>query len=382
MEGCTDAVVTAELSSLTSLSSSTDDERLNRSLHRTFDAPHGSTPLSCCTQSAIDAYLCSLRSRRQIPAALAPGMLDRGFLWGNANSSLTIGKFIGRFALLMFLSTTASAKPFRYRLPAETLLGWEWRPAFHSLGLASCDGASAWIQADVCGVERKDASAVPRAAAIGSTLLSSPLSAGVAQNPQARLLHALGRGSSSALGLWWSGQLVRSILFRPGLCGEAAVSELKQFVTMTVRPGAKRRAVPFGGDPNATLQSYRPRDLIVSVTSKSTLAAPVTPKACPPPHAPSSPPPNGDAACVIAVHVRRGDACERYADPGDGRVRRAGGVGKWSPHAITTLPSRCPSLLPLPSSPYPPPLRSLSSVCAFLSRRFIRRVNDASINGT
>lgn len=32
MEGCTDAVVTAELSSLTSLSSSTDDERLNRSL--------------------------------------------------------------------------------------------------------------------------------------------------------------------------------------------------------------------------------------------------------------------------------------------------------------------------------------------------------------
>ena len=344
MEGCTDAVVTAELSLLTSSSSISDRERLNRSLHRAFDAPHGSAPLSCCTQSAIDAYLCSLRGRRQIPAALSPGMLDRGFLWkDNSNSSsLTIGKFIGRFAMLMLLSTTASAKPFRYRLPAQTLLGWEWRPAFHSLDTASCDGASAWIQADVCGGERKDARAVPRpvaavddgrrrrAAAMGSALLSSPRSGGEAPSPQARLLHALGRGSSSALGLWWSGQLVRSILFRPGICGEAAVSELKQLVTITVRPGAKRREVPFGGDPNATLQSYRPRDLIMSVTNKSTLTAPVTPTACPPPHAPSSPPPlrNNEDACVIAVHVRRGDACERYADPGDGRVRRAGGVGK------------------------------------------------------
>ena len=97
------------------------DRRLNRSSMREYFAPRAA-PLSCCAMRVIDGFLCSLRGR-QGTLGLDAKQVERASDF-TLHNSLTIGKFIGRYAMLLFLSTTGG-RPYRYRLSAKSLLSWE-----------------------------------------------------------------------------------------------------------------------------------------------------------------------------------------------------------------------------------------------------------------
>ena len=240
----------------------------------------------CSVTGAFDDWLCSLPTSSAWPEGITASLLGEHSDFAPLSDAMTVGKYVARWAMMLHLSTMADP-PYRFVPPMRVLRDWAWRPHVKP-GHARCEAADAWVAADVCkaraargeGVTAAARAAVAEARreAIGSPRANHREGAAAAR------LEATTRMSNGAA-LWWAGAMLRVVVHRGlGKCGEAAVAR-------RLRPAARRGAVTCANGSH-----YAP--------GRSDRAV----------------------APAVAVHVRRGDACERWAAPGDARTRR--GVGR------------------------------------------------------
>ena len=219
-----------------------------------------------CARAAFDAFACSLPrySGAHIPVS--------DWLFGAVPA--TMGKFVGYWSLALYLTSSSAGSAQRYALPPNVLDDWLWRPPADSTCSASNNGA-AWLLADVCAtsngvppstrvpsvasLERSYAWQQMRLAARGN---SNSTSAG-----HSRWWNAASAGGSTEAGLWFAAQQLRRVRASLGPCGREAVAALRQ-------EGRKPRTMSTNYDG-----TMRP--------------------------------------LAIALHIRRGDACERWGLPGD-----------------------------------------------------------------
>ena len=308
-----------------------------------------------CARQAFDAFVCGLPRWRG--AKLQPPD------WAFGSEPATAGKFVARWAMSLFLGSVA-AQPGRYSLPTPELTGWLWRPP----GSCAASNATteAWLRADVCrtsaraprglelALERSSVgqqllrqvpsppppyttrvsyalftstlTAAARTATIAAaTLTTTALGLQVRGNSSGRWaartdVHwmATAGGGVTVAGLWWAAQLVRLTLSALGPCGREAVEARPSVV---VRPS---RLVGGGGGGAAV------------AAAAATAATAATD--------------DGGASWSIALHIRRGDACERWATR---RPKRAPSATQ-TPQRTRTQPHHPTPNTP-PSTPRPQP---------------------------
>ena len=92
-----------------------------------------------CARQAFDAFVCGLPRWRG--AKIQPPD------WAFGSEPATVGKFVARWAMSLFLGSVAE-QPGRYSLPTPELTGWLWRPPGSCA--ASNGTTEAWLRADVC----------------------------------------------------------------------------------------------------------------------------------------------------------------------------------------------------------------------------------------
>ena len=235
-----------------------------------------------CARESLNAYMCALP-----PAAHEPGPKPPD--WAFSDNPATVGKFVARWAMHLYLALGA-AVPRRYVLPSAELQRWRWLPA------GGCGGqGSAWFRRDVCaaGVPANDAAAGPPPPALhetagGRRLLEIALgnTSGRLDAPRVdRFWEVAATGGKTAAGMWLAGQQVQRVRAAVGPCVAAAVHG---HVASAVSVGGGGGAVGGGGG---------------AVGGGGGLRATFR---------------RGGGALTVAVHVRRGDACERWASRGDG----------------------------------------------------------------
>ena len=243
----------------------------------------------CRVESAFDEWLCSLPTSSAWPEGITASLLGEHSDFAPVSDAMTVGKYVARWAMMLHLSTTTEP-PYRFVPPHRVLREWAWRPQAAPRH-ARCEAADAWLAADVCAARTarsrhqetitaaaRAAVAEARRAAIGTPRANHQAGAAAAR------LEATTRVSNGAA-LWWAGALLRRVIHRGlGKCGEAAV-------VRRLQPAARSRGP-------ATCSNGS-----LAATDRSDLAQ----------------------APAVAVHVRRGDACERWAAPGDARTRRGFG---------------------------------------------------------
>ena len=209
--------------------------------------------------------------------------------WAFGADGTTLGKFVARWTMSLYLSTVANV-PQRHVMPEAELAGWAWRP---TAPCASASGAEAWVLRDVCAGRRGSAAVASRQGRAASRGLELALERSVAGQQMMRLVRgnssgrwrrgtdvhwmATADGGVTSAGLWWAAQLVRHTLGALGPCAAEAVAALPRRVW---RRGGSRTPTPATPAP-APEEARRPW-------------------------------------ATVAVHIRRGDACERWAAAGDG----------------------------------------------------------------
>lgn len=211
-----------------------------------------------CARRAFRSYLCSLPTSSEA----ATGGVDGEF----GASPPTFAKYLSRWALMLYVSTSHPHRPTRHVPP--DLQHWAWRPG-------GCAGESG-LQADVCsgrksGQKGRLAALISRSSE-GRALLGrvrGHLGVAGAANTAA----ALRRGGRSLAGLWWASVLVGWVTSSLGPCSRS----IRDSALSTAGTGSGREA---------------------AVCSRE-----------------------------VAVHMRRGDACERWAALGDGRLDPEGDCG-------------------------------------------------------
>ena len=76
---------------------------------------------AACAQLAFERFVCSL------PARVGDDELKPAD-WAFGAEPASVGKFVGHFALQLYLSTSVPARPYRHVLPEDVLRDWPWRP--------------------------------------------------------------------------------------------------------------------------------------------------------------------------------------------------------------------------------------------------------------
>ena len=232
-----------------------------------------------CLQRAFDAYLCSL------PARVGDDDLKPAD-WAFSSNPPTVAKKIVHFAMQLYLSMTVGGpQPFRHIMPEDALQEWRWRPQVDCLSESSpsirrrnVNRLQRWLRADVCdrtatGAAEdatRDAGANFAHSRAGARLLEIVMGNSSGQWPDSadRYWMAAKGGGGTTAGLWLAGQLVRRVWKHSmGPCTRARVDALAREPLRRLRDGW-------------------------SVDGVRRLA--------------------------IAVHVRRGDACERWSGRHDG----------------------------------------------------------------
>ena len=98
-----------------------------------------------CAQRAFDSYMCGLEVH---------GRHDgyRPADWAFGEDPPTVGKFVARIAMRLYLGITSSSNPLRPVLASSTLRTWRWRPANGCPARANREAQadSAWLLVDVC----------------------------------------------------------------------------------------------------------------------------------------------------------------------------------------------------------------------------------------
>ena len=236
-----------------------------------------------CAREAFDAYLCGLQ------IAPAGAVRPRPPDWAFSDDPPSVGKFIARWAMGLYLRSVAFS-PFRHTLPEDELREWQWLPK------RGCASASAspreWFTPDVCSRVGAPLGAngplttVPRSRAWRAVAsLARGNSSGRWRQSEDPFWVATAGGGITTPGLWWAGQLVRHVRAALGPCARAAMAEERRRLVVLAEGGWRRAG--DGGASRTIRRSERP--------------------------------------LTIAVHMRRGDACERWARRGDGMQNKAVG---------------------------------------------------------
>ena len=234
------------------------------SLHSNGTGHSATRSAARCAREAFDTYLCSMAS------APAGSALPRPPDWAFSDDPPSVGKFVARWAMTLYLRSTATA-PVRHVLPSSEVRGWQWLPTTSSCGTAT-GVDDAWLIRDVCaGVDVRILSPpLPRRSAslsklmLGFATIAAGNSSGRWKKREDPFWVATAGGGVTAAGLWWAGQLVRLVRSSLGPCGRVALAT----ETRMAAAAGKRRA--------------------------------------------------GERRFTVAVHMRRGDACMRWAQRGDG----------------------------------------------------------------
>jgi len=258
-----------------------------------------------CAAAAFEAYVCSLPAHPGQPLAQRVFQPDHAF--GAEPPSL--GKCLARWTMHLYLGL-ADTPARRYALDDDELDDWRWLPE----GGCGADRRKrrSWVTYDVCMARTR----LPPAD-LGRAMLASPggiaLLSHLRGNATGRLRGEVDRyrlasyaGGETAAGAWVAGQLFRMVRASLGLCGRAAVAEL----------GVQSLGAPVTDDErNGVAQRHdaqegRGRRPGSSRTKALDAVAPLLQRAA------------ARAPFAVAVHVRRGDACERWVDPAPVQRRR------------------------------------------------------------
>ena len=275
----------------------------------TILADHQLRHAARCARHAFEAYLCSL------PAEIGDDGLKPAD-WAFGASPPSVGKSVAHFAMQLYLSAT-QARPFRNILPNDALMDWRWRP------METCHGLDSstpwlWLKPDVCDhserrtrLWRRSKRGEGGAAATtttdddpsfeqtrtGSRLLQLVRgnTSGHWRRTEDPLWVATAGGGATTAGFWTAGMLVRRVWRHAvGPCTRLRVdallrdANLRLGVSRSGSLGAGNLRSNDGGEPFVPLQ--RPRRL------------------------------------AVAVHIRRGDACERWASEEAVGTRREDGL--------------------------------------------------------
>jgi len=234
-----------------------------------------------CAARLMQDWLCALPT---VPVGPLPPVL-RGYdslQFGDfGDTPPTISKFLARWALMLYVSSTAEV-PYRYVLPTSRASSWAWLPGGpHAARQREAD----WLVADVCArhVPSTEAGAAGLAEAIMARARGEPpagRSRRVAASGREPYRRRLLRGGATWAGLWWAGLLQGRVLTAMGPRAAA------------LREAALARIDEVGGAAVSS-RLLRPRDCSIRV----------------------------------GLHVRRGDACQRWAAPADGAVDPEGDCG-------------------------------------------------------
>ena len=222
--------------------------------------------------AAWDAYICSLPARVGEEGELRPAD------WAFGAQPPSPGKQLAHHALQLYLSSTRTHQPYRHVLPPAFLREWRWRPPGSSCPAAAAASAAtdeAWLRADVCAAHATN-SAAAAAAALGADrfkqvhsvarlldVARGNASGGWSHSADPLWMATSGGGRTSA-GLWIAAQLIRRVRHAIGPCTRPLVESL-----LSEASGRMRAA--------AAAETGAPR-------------------------------------LAIGVQVRRGDACERWAE--------------------------------------------------------------------
>ena len=79
-----------------------------------------------CAQHAFEQYLCQLPGQGGRSGELRPAD------WAFGAEPPTVGKFVARVAMQLYLGAAAASPAFRPLLPREALRQWSWRPPLSS----------------------------------------------------------------------------------------------------------------------------------------------------------------------------------------------------------------------------------------------------------
>ena len=264
-----------------------------------------------CARNAWDAYLCAL------PARVGDDELKPAD-WAFGSMPPSVGKQVAHFALQLFLSGARAKQPFRHTLPSDFLRDWRWRPQPSSCPTTAARHAhsdEAWLRADVCAPFSAEAvpAKVPassirftevRAGARVLELVRGNSSGHWARTADLMWVATVGGGATSA-GLWVAGQAVRRVRQAIGPCTHARVDELLLSARQRLRADesahadGSARGVPQTWAPSAA--GARDGDVVEDEDWRRAAWRP-----------------------AIAVHIRRGDACETWAGhSGDARTAPA-----------------------------------------------------------
>ena len=69
--------------------------------------------------------------------------------WSFGGDPPSVGKFVGRWAMQLYLGSTVAADPFRQTLSNGLLRSWRWRPQ-RGCSAAAARHDTAWLLGDVC----------------------------------------------------------------------------------------------------------------------------------------------------------------------------------------------------------------------------------------
>lgn len=269
-----------------------------------------------CAQAAFEEYMCSLPTASEDALPSAMGGVDSLRFGDFGDAPPTIAKFLARTALLLYVSSTAERAPFRYVMPFTRLTSWEWRP--DGSGRSSCSqstNAEAWFYADVCTRYSRAVTLTPAVRTVMAHIAQAargvpetiqrlqPDSPWVKRSSSVATqgIHELLLGGRTHAGAWWAGQCMRLVLSSAGPCG---VQLRRQFGSLVnIQP--------------------TPRPLLTSWAKLGSVAGPAIRVA-----APTLMSTTCNSSTKIAVHIRRGDACMRWAERGDGRIDPEGDCGR------------------------------------------------------
>ena len=212
-----------------------------------------------CARATFDSFVCELPHYNGTPIQPPDWLLGK--------PPATVGKFVAHWALSLSLSSSAPGQWQRYLLPASSIDSWPWLPPQSSCRAAGGGVSKEWTRADACQASDERAPTSSSFAAIHRTSaweeLTRLASSNSTSSGKVQWYKAASEGGKTEAGLWWAAQHVRLVRSAFGPCTRSAVNALRV-------ESVGRRAVR---------ESTR------------------------------SP--------AVAIHIRRGDSCERWGEPGD-----------------------------------------------------------------
>ena len=214
--------------------------------------------------------------------------------WAFGAQPPTLGKCVARWAMHLYLGL-ADTPSRRYTLNEDELDDWKWLP--ESACAADRRRRESWLTYDVCDASKERRAILSQG--LGHAMLNTPGGAAIlssirgntslAQESGAnKVWIATEKGGRTSAGLWVASQMVRMVRRSLGACSRAAVAELNVKTT------------PLSASLPAQSEVIGARHVGLAFTSASRQ--------------------RNRQYFTVAIHVRRGDACERWAaDASSGR---------------------------------------------------------------